>query len=209
MSTRLVTTVLLIGITHAGVMPVRAQPIALDARAIEQAIEWGRSEDPEPYRIFHAPGEGRNRNVVGLVYTPYLRVALAARAADEAGLRLDPASLPAWLVAPVVHIAVRWYAPCELGGVDSRPAVRATTPDAMLSGVALGRGGTPPINELESAILTQFGGPPPFDDITHVVTYPLDLLRQDVDLLVFNRDNPDQLCVERGRFLRSSTETWR
>ena len=74
-----------------------------------------------------------------------------------------------------MRIAVRWYVPCEVGGADSRPAVKATTPDGMVSVVALGTGGTQPTDVLDSAILIQLGGPLPFDDITHVVTYPLDL----------------------------------
>ena len=207
---RLITTVLLMGIAHAGDAGwCQPSPVAgVDALSIQQAIDWGRSENPQPYRVFHVPGEGRNRHVVALVYTPSLRVALAARAAmrqawnslwhRQCGLLLRSCTSPCGGMCRV-----------RLAGADSRPAVKATTPDGMVSVVALGTGGTQPTDVLDSAILIQLGGPLPFDDITHVVTYPLDLLRQDVDLVVFNRDNPSQLCVERGRILRSDTQRWR
>jgi hypothetical protein len=206
--TRLIIVVLLAGVA-TGTIPAAAQPVALDARALADAIAWGRSGDPEPYRIFHAPGEGRNWKVVGLAYTPYLRVALAARAAAHAGVALDPGTLPAWLVAPVVYVAVRWYAPCGGAGADRGLSVKATTPDATLSRVVFGTDGIPPIRVFAPAMLKQLNDPPPFDDIAHVVTYPLELLRQDTDLVVFKQDSPEQLCAERGRILRSSTEKWR
>lgn len=206
---KLIPTAVLVGITCVAATPtVMAQPTALDGILIQQAIDWGRSDSPQPYRIFHAPGEGRNPHVVGLVYTPFLRVALAARAAHETGQDLDAASLPAWLVAPVVHIAVRWYTDCELNEDVIGPAVEVVTPDAMLGGIR-GPGGTPPTSVLDREVLTQFHQELPFKDITHVVTYPIDLLTKDVDLIVFNRGNPDRLCFERGRILRTSTSTWR
>lgn len=206
---KVIPTAVLIGITYVGATPgVEAQPTALDSVLIQQAIDWGRSEEPAPYRIFHAPGEGRNPHVVGLVYTPFLRVALAARAAQEAGHALDASSLPAWLVAPMVHIAVRWYTDCELTGDAIGPAVEVVSSDAKLS-LVRGPGGIPPTSVLAPQVLAQFRQDLPFTDITHVVAYPIDLLRQDVDLMVFNRGNPDRLCVERGRILRTSTATWR
>lgn len=145
---------------------------------------------------------------MGLVYTPFLRVALVARAAQEAGHEFDAASVPAWLVAPVVHIAVRWYTDCELAGDAIGPAVEVVRPDAMLRG-AEGPGGITPSSVASPEILAHFRQDLPFADITHVVAYPIDLLMQDADLIAFNRGSEDRFCFERGRILRTSTRSWR
>ncbi len=51
---------------------------ALSAIDIESAAAWGRSAHPDSYILRDDRG-----NPVGVVYTPYMRVALAARAEDE------------------------------------------------------------------------------------------------------------------------------
>src|SRR5579871_1092548 len=58
----------------------------LTPRDINEAIEWGLNGDPVPYLLHHLGEPGRvNPVIVGAVYTPFLRVALAAKAASQAG----------------------------------------------------------------------------------------------------------------------------
>ena len=61
--------------------PVRAGSTGtLTSKQIDEAIEWGMNGDPAPYLLHHAGPPGRvNPVIVGAVYTPFLRVALAVR----------------------------------------------------------------------------------------------------------------------------------
>lgn len=89
--------------------PLPAQPLgALTPHDIEAAILWGETGDPTPYQLHHHPGR-QNPVVMGSIYTPYVRVALAARAAWQSGATLKPVDLPATLTEPVVWVALRWY----------------------------------------------------------------------------------------------------
>jgi hypothetical protein len=78
----------------------RSQTAALDPAAIQAAIDFGISKEPQPYLLRHAQGEGTNDVVVAAVYTPFLRVASAARAVWDDGNGLMPEEVPAWLTAP-------------------------------------------------------------------------------------------------------------
>jgi hypothetical protein len=58
-----------------------------------------------------------DRSVVGAVYTPFLRVALAARQAAEQGRRLDVEQLPPSAVEPVIWVRF-YYAKHPAAGPD-------------------------------------------------------------------------------------------
>jgi hypothetical protein len=66
---------------------------SLSAQEIHRALAYGRSGEPAPYLLRH-DGEDDNPSVVAAVYTPYLRIALASRAARLLGRRLDVAYAP-------------------------------------------------------------------------------------------------------------------
>ena len=60
----------------------REQPQSLTTEQIEAAIEWGVSGEAAPYLLHHAQTPGTTNDVVvGVVYTPFVRVALASKAA--------------------------------------------------------------------------------------------------------------------------------
>jgi hypothetical protein len=186
---------------------------ALDSASFQAAVDWGRSNDPEPYLIYQAAndrrGTGTSRIIVGAVYTPFVRVALAARAARHADRALSPSDIPEWLIAPVVHIAVRWHTGCALAPGASHPNVEIVPEGARLGGPQ-GPGGLRPLGESPGVeALVSLGGTPAFSDASQVVTYPLSVLTQDVDVIVFNRGAEDRLCFERGRLTRGQTQTWR
>ena len=62
-----------------------AQPSTLTGeKDIAEAIEWGISGDPQPYPLRFIERPGRvNPLVIGRIYTPFVRVALAAQAAGS------------------------------------------------------------------------------------------------------------------------------
>ena len=72
-----------------GVASVSAQPTTLSPTDIEDAIRLGWYHDPEPY-LLRGPGlpwakTTEGRVTVGAVYTPFIRVALASKAARLTG----------------------------------------------------------------------------------------------------------------------------
>jgi hypothetical protein len=91
--------------------PSLGQPAALTPASLDDATAWGVLGDPEPYplRSWGRPGVV-GPNVLGAIYTPFLRVALASKAARLTGRPFDFSDVrPAWL-EPVVYVAFRWYA---------------------------------------------------------------------------------------------------
>jgi hypothetical protein len=186
--------------------PSLAQPEALSLTEIEAAIKWGIDGEPGPYLIHHAQGpQGINRVVVGAVYTPFVRVALAARALFEQGKTLTAAEVPNGLVLPEAWVAVRWYIDhCPLA--TTWPVVEAVQPNVLLAG-RRGPSGLQPTRTADRDVLIRLGGHP-FPDISHVVTYPLDVVRQDLDLIVSNRGG-EPLCFERGRIIGAVSRAWR
>jgi hypothetical protein len=93
--------------------PLVAQPSStLTPKDIHEAIEWGLTGDPSPYLLHHQDGRtgnGVNSVIVGAVYTPFLRVALAAKAARDKREDFTPADVKAAWIEPVVYVAFRWY----------------------------------------------------------------------------------------------------
>jgi hypothetical protein len=76
--------------------------------SFQEALELGRIGEPAPYALhMNTAGTG----VAGYVYTPFVRVAMAARAAHLQQKDLTVSELPDWLTQPIVYIALRWY--CE------------------------------------------------------------------------------------------------
>ena len=97
-----------------------AQPprFALSLGEIAVAIEWGRTARPEGYTLRNSAGER-----VGALYTPYLRVALAARFAAERNQPFSPNDVSPRVIDPrgpepngeaTVYIAMR------VDGTESR-----------------------------------------------------------------------------------------
>src|SRR5207249_1674417 len=79
-------------------------------KEIDEAIAWGVDGDPTPYLLHHTGHPGKvNPVIVGAIYTPFLRVALAAKAARIEGRTFSPSDLTPKLVEPVIYVAFRWY----------------------------------------------------------------------------------------------------
>jgi hypothetical protein len=85
--------------------------LALSRGEIAAAIEWGRTARPEGYTLRNSAGQR-----VGALYTPYLRVALAARFAAERNQPFNPHDVSPRVIDPrgqaasgeaIVYIAMR------------------------------------------------------------------------------------------------------
>lgn len=94
-----------VGLWLLALSPVAAsaQP-TLTAQEIAEAIEWGRSAQPEPY-VLRSPFT-TNKTPPGVVYTPYVRVALAARSADDQGREFGVEDVTAEMTAPLIYFAI-------------------------------------------------------------------------------------------------------
>jgi hypothetical protein len=168
-----------------------AQTTRLSRVALEEAIALGANRAPEPYILKHVGG-AENQVVVGLVYTPYLRVAFLSNYANRAGRQLQPEMLPAWVTEPLVYIAFRWYC-CDPGDAAQQEALAARSPEVVeLSSQPMGPGdltrGVPPVwFERGSARLAQFGADVPFDDIAVVAAFPSESLKSGRAFAIYKR----------------------
>jgi hypothetical protein len=95
----------------SGPTSVAGQERTLTSSDIDEAIRWGEDGNPSPYLLHHAQTEGTtNDGVVGVVYTPFMRVALLAKAVHDHGGQLTPEDIPPsvwsrWSTSPFAGIA--------------------------------------------------------------------------------------------------------
>jgi hypothetical protein len=84
------------GIAAVATAGLHGNSPGIDAAAIREALNLGRTGNPAPYQLFI------NTTPTGFVYTPFLRVAIASKAAHDAGRELAASELPSaiWLNTP-------------------------------------------------------------------------------------------------------------
>ena len=202
-----------------GVTRVTGQARTPTAVDIEEAIRWGETGTPSPYLLHHAQYQGTTDDVVvGAVYTPFVRVALAAHAAHDKGERLDPENIPEWVVEPVVYIAFRWY--CCDGDHGDMASYHPLEPfDYALAVPGRPAGlrniAAPPLwVERDLSLLNAFGGVP-YSDVVLLAGYPLPALSQPGDFVIYrnvpNPANPQYpgTLMEIGRVTASDVRDWR
>jgi len=195
---------------------IEAQSRALSRAEIQEAIDFGLSGDPQPYLLRHVRDRngGTNDVVVAAVFTPFLRVAFAARSAHEKGRLFAPDDVPGWLVAPEILLAVRWYmgAQCEFDAAMTEPLVTAV-PRGTQSIPARVVSGWRPLRVYPGAsVLRRYGIHLAFTDVAVVVSYPIEFIRDDVDFLIFKhglREGRTGGCFGRGRIPTAELESWR
>jgi len=166
----------------------RSRPAsALDRDAIEAAIAEGRRGQPTAYLLRRVlPGGGSaTGEAAGTVYTPSLRVAWAAHAAQRAGWVLEPEDVPTWMTAPLLYVALR--APLEPG--DELPRLAVVPTDATISCRVAHPTVVRPLWRSAAGAITRFGAPPPFPDLGLVAAFPLEVVDEDVDFVAYR-------CVE-------------
>ena len=193
-------------------------PSPLSPAAIAEAIELGTYGDPAPYLLRHAGGRTPNPVIVGAIYTPYLRVALAARAARAAGRTFTEADVTPQLIEPVFYVAFRWYC-CD----RDRPEKESFNPrvpfDYKVARIRAGDGYVPTARSLQEAtpptwvrrdvsLLAAFGNTPSYDDIVLVVAYPMNALTTDAHFVIY-RDVSTGRDIRVGRILANELAQWR
>jgi hypothetical protein len=162
----------------------QAQTGGLTPAAIVKAIAFGESQELRPYLLRHQ-GRLDNPVVVGAVYTPFLRVALLAKAAAERGERLAPADVEARWTEPLVYIAFRWYCCDGNPATGEADAWRSVEPQVLMLPIAerapefvrftkdARQGAVRPVWARRGAALVEaFGGQVPYDDIVLVAAFP-------------------------------------
>lgn len=80
-----------------------AQSARLDEASLAEAVRLGEVSEPAPYLLYHPDSD----EATMAVYTPFVRVAMAAHTARQRGERLDPSTLPRWVVERDIHIVIR------------------------------------------------------------------------------------------------------
>jgi hypothetical protein len=200
---------------------------AMTSKDVEAAIQWGMQGDPSPYllHISIQPGGGTSSAVVGAVYTPFLRVALAARLAREKHQEFAVSDVqPDW-VEPVVYVAFRWYC-C----IDPEHGSDHTTwnPFASPTDYVIAVPGDPVLRPMPSirvtasplwirddpSLLTSFGGDPPYPDLVLIAGYPMDVLSTSSDFVIYRRwriatDTAEYVGMLVGRVTSDDLTRWR
>ena len=140
----------------------------LDDGAIREAVALGERQKPEPYWLYPKPGP---RKTTAAVYTPFIRVALAAHTASRRGESVAIGKLPMWVLERDVHIVMRPQNTKNAEAGDPEDASIAHTP---MTQIALApRGRVPSHNGIPPSVPFLNGIPPKW--MTHDLSY-LDLL---------------------------------
>jgi hypothetical protein len=126
----LLTSLLQVTPTSSYTVPRFPQSTVLSGEDIEEAIMRGRNGDVAPYLINGLGGGSRPKAVI---YTPFVRVALAAKAGV---LTFDGSTIlsqvaPQWIASPEVLVVFSRPCPgepaCERGGVVVDPIAESPT----------------------------------------------------------------------------------
>ena len=204
---------------------VLAEPrSSLSPRDIADSIRLGQEGDPQPYLMRHVTSNPARKNttIVGVVYTPFIRIALAAHAAREAGRPFTAADVRDEWLEPVAYIAFRWYVTDSVHNLDDVPANVAWVPNSSLR---LGPGRAPGVKPRAVrrgaeaiALLSSFGATAPYADIALVAAFPAELLRTDGRFVV-SKELPRKessggadvqvASFEQGQLLADELAGWR
>ncbi len=184
------------------VVPLHAQPIeTLSPQDIAAAIDWGTHGDPAPYPLYLRRADwwvkqnaGRPRkDIGGLVYTPFVRVALAAKAAHDAGLPFTPDDIPPGTTDPVVYVGFRWLR-CIDPEHASDPSrcnptgpfdYKIATPRDYWTRRELSVTFPRWINRDVTSVLAKFSAQPPYGDIVLIAAYPVSALSAGRNFVIY------------------------
>jgi hypothetical protein len=207
--------------------PVVAQPSPiLTPKDIDEAIDWGLTGAPSPYVLHHrkaGPGRGVNSVIVGAIYTPFLRVALAAKAARDKREYLTPADVKAAWIEPVVYVAFRWYCCVDRDHGDSLAGWDPFKPpfdykiavpgDRVLRAIAGLKVTTSPLwVRPDISLLASFGGNPPYDDVVLIAAYPMSALSSAPDFVIYREKvsaTGATMSLVVGRVTPEELKSWR
>jgi hypothetical protein len=202
-------------------VPLLAEPLGnLTREDIDAAIKWGTQGSPAPYRLHHRRPDPAQTNpvVVGAVYTPFLRVALAAKAAHQRGHSFAVSDVPPSLIEPVAYVAVRWYCCVDRDHGDDLASWHPLVPfdyKIAVPGDRLPRTlnlVTPLWVSRDLSILSNFGAEVPYEDIVLIAAYPMSALKADMDIVIYREvreGDRRRVFVENGRIAAEDLARWR
>jgi hypothetical protein len=154
-------------------VPAVAKPSGLDEKSVLEALAYGRSGEPKPYQL------SLSGHVTGIVYTPFIRVAIASHAAHLRGRELAEEDLPDWLTAPLVYFAIR-RGP-QVPGSTSASTFRASlAPHGVLPVARIARDAE--WVATDSSVLERFAPGVPYDDIVAVAAFPVSAIKAGWDV---------------------------
>lgn len=122
-------TVALFGWAATGTTQPAASELAYPSGWIGAAIAYGRASDPKPY-VLRAPST--SGVATSLVYTPFVRLAILARQAENAGRTLQPREIPASIVEPVVYVRFFDLLPDTPESCEGAPYVFGMIPSGQI-----------------------------------------------------------------------------
>ena len=212
-------------LTLAG-RPLRATVSeTLTTSDIEDAIRLGQSGDPSPYPIYN-PGEPRPGTprglVMAVVYTPFIRVALAAKAALAARREFRLEDVTDDLTEPVAYIAYRWY--CCVDHAHGQDKTTwdphrepldyrvATDSDPQTRRLRLIFLPNPLAVNPDVSWLKRFGDRLPYDDLVIVAAYPVRELARARDFAIYQKESYDGhvgISTIPGRVTPADLAGWR
>jgi hypothetical protein len=202
-------------------IPLFAQPFGnLTPQDIDAAIKWGTQGSPAPYVLhYRRPDPAKvNPVVVGAVYTPFLRVALAAKAAHQRGHSFAVSDVPSSLIEPVAYVAVRWYCCVDRDHGDDLASWHPLVPFDYKIAVPGDRFPSP-LNLVtplwvsrDLSILSNFGAEVPYKDIVLIAAYPMSALKADMDIVIYREvreGDRGRRFIENGRIAAEDLARWR
>ena len=182
----------------------------LDGTLIQEAIAWGENAKPEPYLLYP---EHRQHAWIA-VYTPFVRVALAAHTAKQRGSRISPSELPNWIVERVVHVVVR---PAEAQVMSARRLYPEDPPlwETPITEIGLEQRGRAPFLAFiapkwitrDLLYLNDLGGPP-FTNAVAAAGFAPESLTSEVDVWGWWRKD-NHFFPSLGRLEADEIKNWR
>ncbi len=170
------------------VTPMASAQSPMSQEEVLKAIALGRYGNPKPYEAtlngWHAGA--------GVVYTPFVRVAMAARLARDTKRPFGLEDVRPWMSSPEVWVALRWYprdAPGRYADLVEQAKAEHQRPVVMLGPSGFGPkqlDGRDPLWSKGPEALAPLG-PLPFEDIIAVAAFPREALVPGHDIVVYYR----------------------
>jgi hypothetical protein len=195
-------------------------PHVMTLNDVEAAIEFGLSKEPKPYPVRHIERPGKTpRTIIADVYTPFVRIAHAARQAKASGQTMTPASVPPGLLEPVIYVSFRpacktqeWllsaaydeYEVLNPGFQFPEMTVSAVNPRLTHRPLSVSR---------DPHVLAEFSGTHVCERSVLVAKYSIEALFSGHDFIVSRtarlRNGSISIDYQMGRVLPSELVTWR
>ena len=187
--------------THAA-LAQRSMP----TEEIVSAIALGQEGNPKPYQATYS-----GAYTAGVVYTPFIRIAVAARLARQAGRHFGIDDVQPWMASPEVWVALRWF-PRDAPGYSADLVAQATAEHQHPVVQMVPKGFGPKDVDAVDPLWTKGPdalaalGPPPFDDIVAVAAFPREALEPGRDIIVYYTVSSSTGRKYPGRAIRLETD---